>query len=73
MWSNTDPRESIDKRANIIILRPSLIGVSHPEVAYAQVDTKEVYCIFTDFENYRCINADMKWDPSWQWEFAPDL
>jgi hypothetical protein len=71
-WKNTDPRYDINKRAKIIILRPSEFGHNRKEVALANVDTKEVWCIFTDFYNTSCISADDKWDDSWFWIFAPN-
>ena len=73
MWSNTDPREVINKRARIIILRPSESGFGHYRSSVADVHTKEVYNIFTDFEDYQVINADMEWDPIWWCDFAPDF
>lgn len=72
-WRNTDPRELINKRARILILRPSEFGGKRYRVGLADVDTKEVYNIFTDFDDYRSINADMKWDPLWWWAWAPDF
>lgn len=55
-WLNTDPREYIDGHDNIVILRPSLISIKWTIAGTA----------ITDFEDYECINADMKWDPSWK-------
>jgi hypothetical protein len=57
----------INKRADIIIYRSDIIATS-----FAQVDTKEVYDIFTAFEGYGCMDADAKWDPCWYWTFAPN-
>ena len=71
MWRNTDPRDLINKRARIVILR--LDGSGWYQAGMGDVDTKEVYNIFTTFEDYRSIDADMKWDPIWWWAWAPDF
>jgi hypothetical protein len=47
MWKNTDLRYDINKRANIVIYRHDL-----KQVSLAEVDTKEVYNIYTDFDGY---------------------
>ena len=64
-WKRTDPRFEVNKRANIVILRP-LLGA-----AEGFVDTKECWSIWTDFEDHRFISADDKWDEDWYWIFAP--
>lgn len=69
-WKNTDPRDDINKRDNIVILRPDSKGaMSH--VGTAHVDSKHTYCIFTSFDDYKCIAADGKWDELWWWTRAP--
>lgn len=67
-WKNTDPRFDINKRANIIILRPG----SFPNVSKAGVDTKEGWWIFTDFPEYKLLNVDDEWNQDWCWIFAPE-
>ena len=69
MWKATDPRIDINKRAFIVILRPSLLGGWTAGTAY--VDTKEVYTICTSFKDYQVIGADENWDPDWKWAFGP--
>ena len=71
MWKNTDPRYDIGKRARIIILRPDKIGNGHFESSIADVDTKEGWNIFTDFEDCKLIDVDTNWDSAWWWTFAP--
>lgn len=69
VWKNTDPRYDINKRDDIVILRPSLSG--HWEAGIGHVDTKNGWDIFTNFENRSFISADDEWDEMWQWTFAP--
>ncbi len=66
-WKNTDPRIDIYKRANIVILRPGGFGASA-----ASVETKNAYCIWTDYEDHKFINADEEWNEDWWWIFAPN-
>lgn len=61
-WKKTDPRHSINKRDDIVILRPA-IGHGLFYAGTAHVDTKETWCIFTDFEDHSLINADDEWIP----------
>jgi len=68
-WNKEDPRYSINKRADIIILRPSSNG--RLEAGTAHVDTKETWCIFTSFTNCSLIDADSDWDKDWLWTWAP--
>lgn len=70
-WKNTDPRLDINKRAQIVILRPSEKGHFFYAAGVGYVETKDVYCIFTDFGDHRLIHADQEWDSSWKWIFAP--
>jgi hypothetical protein len=64
-WKNTDPRDDINKRDNIVIFRPdSYVGTAH-------VDSKHTYCIFTSFDDIKNIDADGKWDELWWWTRAP--
>lgn len=64
-WRTNDPRIDINKRANIIIIKPD------GEVSKAHVDTKEVYCIFTDFSDCRCIGEGKVWNTEWKWTWGP--
>lgn len=68
MWFEADPRYSINKRSNIVIIRPTVNG---KRSGLAHVDTKETWCIFTDFEDHKVISADDKWDIDWIWTWAP--
>lgn len=68
MWKKTDPRLDINKRADIVILRPGCNGMM---AGTAHVDTKSGWNIFTSFDDYRLIAADAEWDQDWQWTFAP--
>jgi len=65
-WHSGDPRESINKRAKIIIHAGdrALLG---------QVETKNVYCIWTDheFDHYKFIDADAQWPEHWRWTWEP--
>ena len=72
MWKNTDPRYDINKRDNIVILRPSLKGNNVYIAGTGEVDTKEGWNIFTSFEDYKLIDADTEWNPLWLWAFAPN-
>lgn len=70
VWLQTDPRHSFNKRANIVIVRPSANG---RKAGTGHVDTKEVWGIWTDFEDHKYISADDKWDMDWYWTWAPKL
>lgn len=65
-WRDTDPRYDINKRSNIIILRPESYG--HWKAGTAHVETKEGWSIRTSFEDYRSIDD---WNTDWLWCFAP--
>lgn len=69
-WKNTDPRDDINKRDDIVILRPDERGAMS-RAGTAHVDSKETYNIFTSFDDYKCIAADGKWDELWWWTRAP--
>ena len=65
-WYKNDPRHSIGKRADIVIvdlaLNTSCLG---------NVDTKEAFTVFTGFQEKPMINADDEWPDSWLWAFLP--
>ncbi len=62
LWLSTDPRLSINKRANIVIID------QNNHISTAHVDTKEVWCIFSD----DFIICDKKeWDQNWKWTWGP--
>jgi len=71
-WQNTDPRDAINKRARIIIVRPNTQGNHGEELGQGWVDTKEGWHIHTTFADHPSIHADDKWDPIWRWIFWPD-
>lgn len=66
LLSRGDPRYDINKRANIIILRPTVGG--NWSTGTAHVDTKEGWSIVTSFSDYYSID---EWDPDWVWCFVP--
>lgn len=72
MWHKEDPRFSINKRANIIIVDRRSEYPSQWKICFAHVDTKEVYCIFTEWNNYKCMDADAEWVDGWVWTYAPE-
>lgn len=65
-WCKTDPRESIGKRGNIVI-------VSFRDAYMGRVETKETWCIWTTHPSDRLafISADDEWPDHWQWTLAP--
>ena len=67
-WYNDDPRERINKRASIVILRPSMGHYDNPGTA--EVDTKYGWYIHTSYKDYPSIDD---WDPLWVWTFAPKM
>jgi hypothetical protein len=69
-WKKTDPRKTINKHADIVILRPSLTGQLEAGIGY--VDNKETFCIFTSFENHSVVSECETWDEAWMWTWAPD-
>jgi hypothetical protein len=70
-WRSTDPREFGDIRASIVILRPAPAGPHEQLAGTGYVDSDKRYSILTSFEDYRCIDADAKWNTDWWWIFAP--
>lgn len=67
-WITEDPRIRINKRANIIIVdlrSPVPFGGS------GEVETKNAYCIWTTFENYKFISANDEWPEDFVWALAP--
>jgi hypothetical protein len=68
VWRNQDPREYINKRADILILRPT--GGTRYRVGQGQVETKNAWSIWTTFEDHQHID---EWDPLWWWDWAPQL
>src|ERR1700722_2629959 len=67
MWRRGDPRYTINKRDNIIILRPQVHGWI---AGTAFVATKDGWYIHTSFDDHKSID---KWDPDWAWCFAPKI
>ena len=65
MWRNDDPREHINKRADILILRPT--GGTNYRVGQGQVETKNGWSIWTTFEDHQHIDD---WDPLWWWDWV---
>ena len=72
-WSKTDPRDifSYNHDIHIVIIRPALSGKRI--AGFGEINTKHVYCIFTTFEDHKLIDADEKWDDTWQWILAPQV
>lgn len=74
VWLNTDPRISINKRADIIILRPACPGPGEYFVGgkymagTGQVETKHGWYIHTSFADHHGVDD---WDPTWLWTWAP--
>lgn len=68
-WRRGDPRDSINKRAYIIILRPSIAGRGGWTPGTGFVDTKDGWYIHTSFDDHRSID---EWDPDWAWTWAPE-
>lgn len=67
-WSNEDPRESIDKRAEIVVVAPE------GEAFCASVETKHAYCVFlkrrgNDVKSH--ISEGDEWPTEWKWARAP--
>ena len=70
-WRNDDPRDTLYKRAHIVILRPNTQGQHGSEVGEGWVETKEGYHVQTTFKDHPSISADDKWDPIWWWVRGP--
>ena len=62
-WSNEDPRLTIYKRADIIIVRPD------GKTGKARVETHHGYSIITSFDDHGSIDD---WDQDWFWIHAPE-
>jgi hypothetical protein len=71
IWSNADPRNTIYKRATIVILRPRASGHGW-ETGIGQVETKNGYSVLTSFENHDLVAEGEKWDELWMWVRAPE-
>lgn len=70
-WSNEDPRWTIYKRADIVVIRPSSLGHNHREACLAQVETHHAYSVVTDFKEGRhAFYEGDTWDDTWWWERA---
>jgi hypothetical protein len=65
-WYKNDPRYSIGKRADIVILDLAL-----NMCCLAHVDTKNVFSVFTSFAEKPHIAEEDDWPPSWLWCFRP--
>lgn len=66
MWYKNDPRHSIGKRANIVI-----VDLAINKVFFALVDTKEAFVVITAFSEKPIICEDEEWPASWIWAFRP--
>lgn len=67
MWSSSDPRNVVYKRAKILILRQVLGGYGNPGIGYAE--SKYIWSITTDYDDYPEID---EWDPLWKWTRVPE-
>lgn len=66
LWSTRDPRETINKRARIIV-------IAGHRVVFGEVETKHGYCVSLDHndpDERRFVAEDEPW-PGWFWAFAP--
>jgi hypothetical protein len=66
MWNKEDPRETISKRAQIIIY-------TGEEALVGRVNTKDSWCIWTnhEFNRYKFISACDNWPNHWLWAYTP--
>jgi hypothetical protein len=70
-WRSTDPRKDINKRADIVILRPHPGGKERWQSGTAHVDTKEVWSIFVSgFEGHTFIGESDAWPTDWVWTWS---
>jgi hypothetical protein len=69
-WKNTDPRENYG-RFKIVIMRPSGKGRDSWLTGTGTTETKQGYWIMTSFEDYKCIDSNATWDPTWKWILQP--
>ena len=67
MWREEDPRWSINKRDKIVIFDFAL-----NKVYTANVETKNAFCIWIDFNDKPFISADDEWPKSWVWDYLPN-
>lgn len=65
-WFNTDPRLGHNKRGQIVIVDKRTYAM-----ARGSVDCKEGWHVFTNFDNYRTINADDNWPEDFVWTYMP--
>ena len=64
-WYGHDPRESIDKRDEIVLVVPA-IGAFR-----ADVETKHSWYISIHCQALDDLDADASWPSHWRWCFAP--
>jgi len=72
-WKSEDPRHSINKRANIVVLYPDNTGY-HRQAVAAQVETKHGWNIaFSSYDRslVTMFTADDDWPEGWLWTFQP--
>jgi hypothetical protein len=70
-WKTTDPRMSVNKRARIVILRPSSAGHGIQDAGTGHVDTKDGWYVHTSFEEHSSVHEGDKWPEGWFWTWAP--
>jgi hypothetical protein len=70
IWKKEDPRFLINKRADIVVLRPSLLGSCFTALM-GSVETKNGWSIILECEDYKYISADDNWPQDWVWTWAP--
>lgn len=71
-WKTTDPRDSVNKRASIVILRPNPAGRGL-DAGMGYVDTKEGWYVGTTFEEHSSVHEGDKWPEGWLWTWAPEV
>jgi len=71
IWKREDPRLLINKRANIVVLRPSLLGHGNFSPLMGYVETKNGWSIILECEECALISADDNWPQDWVWTWAP--
>ena len=69
-WKRTDPRLAINKRAEIVILRPAVSG-GFWAAGMGSVETKNAYSVLTSFDDHPLVGEDEEWDIDWRWSLAP--
>ena len=75
-WSNQDLRELVNKRAKIVILKPSYgwNNIVKPEQFIAEVETKHSWSVHIQtiyIDQKSLIDIDDDWPQEWQWIFIP--